>query len=202
MDASPNTTQLLDISPLESISYEIDKRMEEKKTLLRKILYDNIPLAKEMGLQISSYDEKSLSLCAPINRNTNHKGIAFGGSLYSLAVLAGLGLLFLKLKGENLTGNIVICKGFISYHFPVKDDLQATCHMPDATELDIFIRRYRRRGKSRVRLCSHIYSQSKVAVSFAGIYAVHSQKTQTYHSKSTSNPGWMNTYPEQKDIHD
>ena len=57
---------------------------------LRNVLHEEIPLTKAMGVEVNSYDGHCLVLSAPLDPNTNHKDTAFGGSLYSLAVLAGV----------------------------------------------------------------------------------------------------------------
>ncbi|HKE43757.1 MAG TPA: YiiD C-terminal domain-containing protein, partial [Steroidobacteraceae bacterium] len=52
-----------------------------------------IPLTRHIDVRIAGYDQDTLTLLAPLAANSNHKGTAFGGSLFSLAVLAGWGLL-------------------------------------------------------------------------------------------------------------
>src|ERR1700722_9348070 len=46
-------------------------------------------LAKHIGVVVESADDDAVVLRAPLAANANHQGTAFGGSLYSLAVLSG-----------------------------------------------------------------------------------------------------------------
>ena len=59
---------------------------------LQRRIDREIVLAKPMGIIVEAADERALVLRAPLAPNANHKGTAFGGSLYSLAVLDRLGL--------------------------------------------------------------------------------------------------------------
>lgn len=55
-----------------------------------------IPITQAMGVRVESYDGQQLILRAPIALNHNHLGTAFGGSLNTLATLAGYGFLWLE----------------------------------------------------------------------------------------------------------
>jgi thioesterase domain-containing protein len=65
---------------------------------LQKILYSEIPLTKAIGIEVCEFTGLSLTLKAPLEKNINHKCTAFGGSLYSVAVLSGWGLIYLLFK--------------------------------------------------------------------------------------------------------
>ena len=56
---------------------------------LQNLIDREIILAKHMGVVVESADDTSMVLRAPLAPNANHKGTAFGGSLYSIAVLTG-----------------------------------------------------------------------------------------------------------------
>jgi thioesterase domain-containing protein len=58
-------------------------------TYLQNLIDREITLAKHMAVVVESADDNSMILRAPLAPNSNHKGTAFGGSLYSLAVLTG-----------------------------------------------------------------------------------------------------------------
>ena len=75
---------------------------------LERTLHDEIPLTRAMDVRVAAYDGNLLRLTAPLSPNVNDKGTAFGGSLYSLAVLCGWSLLHLKVKEAGLSYNIVI----------------------------------------------------------------------------------------------
>ena len=65
---------------------------------LQNVFHQQIPITNHLGLQVSSYENETLRLFAPLQENINHKASAFGGSIYSVCVLAGWGLLYLKMK--------------------------------------------------------------------------------------------------------
>lgn len=141
------------------------------QSLERRILGD-IPLTRQIGVRVASYDGEALTLAAPLGPNSNHKGTAFGGSLFSLAVLAGWGVLTLKLAEHNAAGDIVIQDSEVRYRSPVTGDFTARAQAPAATEIERLLRMLKRHGRGRVRLRSVIEQAGKVAVEFEGTFAV------------------------------
>src|ERR1700733_11554189 len=58
---------------------------------LQRRLDREFPLARHIGGRADSADDRRVVLRAPFAPNANYKGTAFGGRLFSLAVLAGWG---------------------------------------------------------------------------------------------------------------
>lgn len=141
---------------------------------LERRLLEDIPLTRAMGLTVVEYSGSALSLAAPLDRNGNHKSTAFGGSLYSLAVLAGWGLLYLKMKESGRRGRIVIQESRIRYLRPVAEDLRATCRLDSEERLEVFFRTFDRRGMGRIDLRCSITANGAPAVEFEGRYVVTS----------------------------
>ncbi len=139
---------------------------------LEQTLHSEIPLSLAMGISVAGYDGNSLRLAAPLAPNINHKLTAFGGSLYSLAVLCGWGLLHLKLAEAGLHKHIVIQESSIRYLRPVKQEMQAECRM-DETEFARFMRTLKKHDRSRILLAVAILPGDEPAVEFAGRYVVH-----------------------------
>lgn len=139
---------------------------------LERTLHDEIPLSQAMGIRVAAYDGTVLKLTAPLVPNINHKSTAFGGSLYSLAVLCGWGLLHLKLAEAGLHKHIVIQESDIRYLLPVDHDMQAECHL-DATVLKPFLRTLAKHGRARLALDVVIKHHGRPAVEFSGRYVVH-----------------------------
>ena len=125
-----------------------------------------------MGIRVEYYDGTSLKLDAPLAPNTNHKSTAFGGSLYSLAVLCGWGLLHLKLADAKLHKPIVIQESDIRYLQPVEHDMHAECRLDDA-EFKKFLRTLEKRGRARMSLDVIISQDNRPAVEFTGRYVGH-----------------------------
>jgi thioesterase domain-containing protein len=144
----------------------------DRETQLERILHEEIPLTRAMGMQVADYDGTRLRLTAPLARNTNHKRTAFGGSLYSLAVLCGWGLLHLKLADAGLRKHIVIQESSIRYLHPVDQDMTAECRL-DEDAFDRFLRTLHKHDRARIELNVSIDHDARPAVTFTGRYVVH-----------------------------
>ena len=139
--------------------------------LERRILSD-IPLARHIGVRVLDFDGASLLLAAPLAANSNHKGTAFGGSLFSLAVLAGWALLTAKLRERGIDGELVIQDSRISYLAPVTGELTARAVLPAGPELERFMRAVDRYRKGRIHLHVSIEHAGREAVHFEGNFAL------------------------------
>ena len=141
--------------------------------LLQDVLHTEIPLTKHIGLTVVEYTDLSLTLTAPLENNINHKCTAFGGSIYSVSVLSGWGLIYLLLKKHNLSGHIVIQESDIKFIKPVNSDITSKCSFLSTQQCDKFINMFKRNGVARIKLTSKILSNSEDAVIFNGSYVVH-----------------------------
>jgi thioesterase domain-containing protein len=141
-------------------------------TALERTLHDEIPLSQAMGIRVAAYDGTSLKLTAPLAPNINHKSTAFGGSLYSLAVLCGWGLLHLKLVEAGLRKHIVIQESNVRYLLPVDQDMQAECGLDDAA-FKRFLRTLQKHDRARLSLDVAVKQSGQAAVEFSGRYVVH-----------------------------
>jgi thioesterase domain-containing protein len=139
---------------------------------LETLLHEEIPLTRALGIRAASYDGRCLALSAPLAPNVNHKSTAFGGSLYSLAVVCGWGLIHLKLTEAGLHKHIVIQESSIRYLRPVSDDMRAACCV-DGAALERFMRTLHRHDRARLDLKVTVSHDSEPAVEFSGRYVVH-----------------------------
>src|SRR5882757_2142143 len=95
-------------------------KMHHDPARLREIedyFHTKIPLTRAMGVKVESWDGSALVLTAPLTLNHNHLGTAFGGSLSTLATLAGYGLLWLLLDDPKV--HVVIRDSAIRFRKPV-----------------------------------------------------------------------------------
>jgi thioesterase domain-containing protein len=145
---------------------------EALRSYLEETFRTEIPITRAMGIRVRHYDGTNLVLGAPLEPNVNDKGTAFGGSLFSLLVLAGWGLIHLKLKEEEIPGDIMIHESSINYSLPVTEPWEAHCRLPEAPAYAHFLEQFRARGRARLALEASIMVGSRVAVSFRGSYAV------------------------------
>ncbi len=141
---------------------------------LQEVLYSEIPLTKNMGVEVRKCTELSLTLYAPLENNINHKSTAFGGSLYSVSVLSGWGLIYLLLKQHNLSGHIVIQESHIKYLKPVASDIMAECSFVSKEHCNRLIKMYKKKGVARIQLESRISNGAEACVIFNGRYVIHS----------------------------
>lgn len=138
---------------------------------IQELLHEKIPITRAMGVKVEDYDGESLVLSAPLAENVNHLGTAFGGSLHTLAVLSGYGLLWLELQDPH--SHIVIRASTISYERPVRgDEIRAICVRPDAEILAEFKQTFHQKGKARITLTATIEDHGVTAVRFEGTFVV------------------------------
>lgn len=131
-------------------------------------LHEKIPITRAMGVRVESYDAGNLILTAPLAMNHNHLGTAFGGSLVSVATLAGYSLLWLEI-GES-DSHLVIRKSSAAYHHPVRGDIRAICHRPDPGLFAAFKKAFTQKGKARIPLHVTIEEEGRVAMTFEATY--------------------------------
>ncbi len=140
---------------------------------LQEVLHSEMFVTKEIGISVDAYTGDSLTLHAPLESNLNHKCTAFGGSLYSVSVLSGWGLLYLLLNEHDLVGHIVIQESNTKFIKPVESDLSATCSFESIEQKDKFIKMFKRKGVARIQLESRITFDNDDHVVFKGSYVVH-----------------------------
>ena len=140
---------------------------------LLAVLNDEIPITRALGIKVDQLTDHSILLSAPLENNINHKSTAFGGSLYSVAVLAGWGMIYSLLDSLNLHAHIVIHESHIEYLKPVNQAIQASCEIDSQAEFDKKIKLYKRKGISRINLVVDINNAGQLAVKFNGQYVIH-----------------------------
>lgn len=135
-------------------------------------LHQSIPLARAMQVSCRQEADGRICLLAPLAPNCNDKGTAFGGSLATLATLAGWvevqRQLELALPDER--AEIVIQHGASNYLLPAGADFSA-CALPLAADaIERFIRQYRRRGLARLALQVDLHCAGQRVAQFGGDY--------------------------------
>ena len=140
---------------------------------LQSVLHQEIPLTVAMGISVSGCSQNRVELRAPLEPNINHKCTAFGGSLYSVAVLCGWGFVFHQLHLNKLTGHIVIQQSDVKYKIPVDGEIRAICEMDDKKNLIRFLKTYKRKKIARIKLQIKIIFNEEEAMIFCGQYVVH-----------------------------
>ncbi|MBA6131742.1 MULTISPECIES: YiiD C-terminal domain-containing protein [Pseudomonas] len=150
--------------------------MSTDSQYLQSVLHGDIPLTREMGLEVIDWQHHTLRLQLPLAANVNHKSTMFGGSLYCAAVLVGWGWLHMRLRELGIDdGHIVIQEGQISYPLPVTGAAIARCPAPEEKAWERFLNMYQRRGRARLTLQTTVSNtgSDEPAVTFSGQYVLH-----------------------------
>jgi thioesterase domain-containing protein len=130
-----------------------------------------IMLAKPMGVIVEAADETAMVLRAPLAPNSNHKGTAFGGSLYSLSVLTGWAWITRFLATRQLDADAVIQESSMRFLAPVQGEMRACIEIPADAEVDKFRRMLLRADRGRIRLQVNLYHELKLGTVFDGLFA-------------------------------
>jgi thioesterase domain-containing protein len=138
---------------------------------LQDLIDREITLAKHMAVVVESADDDSMILRAPLAPNDNHKGTAFGGSLYSLSVLTGWAWVTRCLATHQLDAEAVIQQSSMRFLVPVHGELRACIEVPAAATVDKFLKMLRRAGRGRIRLSVHMHEGLALATVFDGLFA-------------------------------
>ncbi len=128
-------------------------------------------LARHIGIVVESADDSCVVLRAPLALNANYKGTAFGGSLYSVAVLTGWAWFTRYLAARDLPADAVIQESNMRFLAPVQGELRACAAAPPDAQIDKFRKMLQRAGRGRIRLRVEIIYDQTLAALFDGVFA-------------------------------
>ena len=147
-----------------------------KVPALELFLHEMIPLAKAMGVGVEVSDAHALVLTAPKEQNKNSLNTAFGGSLVSLATLAGYGVVWELMRDANASNkpvwHIVVKESRAAYRRPVLGDLRAICERPAQAAIAEFKEALARYGKAKLKLKAHVIEDGAIAVDVTAAFVV------------------------------
>ena len=141
------------------------------KEYLQDRITSEFALARHIGIVVERADDSGIVLSAPLLPNANYKGTAFGGSLFSVAVLTGWAWVTRYLDATGFAADAVVQESTIRYLKPVHGELRATLGPPCAARTETFLRMLRRAGRGRIRLDVSILAGQIVATEFEGVFA-------------------------------
>jgi len=133
-------------------------------------------MSRELGLTLDRYEYRCLRASAPLAPNINHKQTAFGGSLYSVAVLTGWALVNLRLSEHEMAlqqrAEVVIYHSEMSYLAGVNQDFHAQATQSAPLQEQRFIQRLLRHGKASCLETIEIFQQDVVKARLSAKYVV------------------------------
>jgi thioesterase domain-containing protein len=127
-------------------------------------------LARHIGIVVERADDAGIVIAAPLEPNANHKGTAFGGSLFSLAVLTGWAWVTRYLDCAAIPADAVIQESTIRYLAPVHGMLRASLVPPRAAHVEKFAKMLQRAHRGRIGLAVGIREGRTVATEFEGVF--------------------------------
>lgn len=128
-----------------------------------------MPPVAAMGVEIAHYDGTRLRVHAPLARNVNDKGCAFGGSLNGVMTIAAWGLGFLKLAEAGQRADTYVQDSSIRYLAPLFGDLVAEAWLSPGQHWDDYIAQLAARGRARATVCARVAgSDGADAATFEG----------------------------------
>ncbi|MEP6547754.1 MAG: YiiD C-terminal domain-containing protein [Gammaproteobacteria bacterium] len=140
-------------------------------TYLQHRIVSEFALARHIGIVVESADDGAVVLRAPLAANANYKGTAFGGSLYSVAVLTGWAWVTRYLAARGVAADAVIQESSTRFLAPVQGELRASAAAPPEAQIDKFRKMLQRVGRGRIRLCVEIHYDQTLATLFEGVFA-------------------------------
>jgi thioesterase domain-containing protein len=138
---------------------------------LQKRIAGEFMLAKHIGIVVESADDSAVVLRAPLALNANYKGTAFGGSLYSVAVLTGWAWVTRYLAARGFAADAVIQESSVRFLVPVQGELRARVAAPSDAQIEKFRKMLQRAGRGRIRLRVEIIYNQTLAALFEGVFA-------------------------------
>jgi thioesterase domain-containing protein len=141
------------------------------KDYLQHRIVSEFALARHIGIVVESADDAAVVLRAPLAPNANYKGTAFGGSLYSIAVLTGWAWLTRHLAARGMAADAVIQESSTRFLAPVHGELRASAAAPPVPQIDKFYKMMHRAGRGRIRLRVDIDYDQTPATTFEGVFA-------------------------------
>ncbi|QOL26009.1 YiiD C-terminal domain-containing protein [Thalassotalea sp. LPB0316] len=147
--------------------------LDRSVTQLVETWHATIPASKAMAIEVTSYDRQKLVTRCDLMFNKNLHNTMFAGSINTLATLTGWGWVHLQLRQLGFEGDIVLAQGNINYLAPIPHYSHAVVEKADTIES---YQRLKDGRKAKAEITCHVYSGSKIAASFHGVYVVVPQK--------------------------
>ena len=141
-----------------------------RATDLEHYLHDHIPLSRALGVRVEHVSQELVRLSAPLAPNRNHRDTAFGGSVASLAILAGWSWLRARVDDRTPVPQLVIQEQTVQYLAPIEAAFEAVCPAPAESDWRRFARALEARGRGRLALATDVTCRGAVTARFHGLF--------------------------------
>ncbi|MBL6749110.1 MAG: YiiD C-terminal domain-containing protein [Nevskia sp.] len=118
---------------------------------LTDFLHSRIPLTAAMQLRVQPGERHAIEVRAPLAPNINVHQTAFGGSLVTLAIVAGWTLLHQALQQDAVECAVFVQKSQCEYLLPARGELSAAARLP-ADAWREFLADLRLHGRARIEI--------------------------------------------------
>ena len=125
---------------------------------LNHFLYNELPLARALQIEVQRADRSSVLLRAPFAPNRNAHGSAFGGSLAALGILGGWATVYSRLHLDGIDAALVIKTSHCDYQAPITSDICVEAAISDAQWTD-FLAYFQSHGKARISVDSRLVGE-------------------------------------------
>lgn len=137
---------------------------------LQTYLHEHIPLSRAMQIEVITATPEGIELGAPLAPNVNHRGTAFGGSIATLATLAGWSLLRVRLGDYAPLPHLVIQRSSMEYLLPIEGTFSATVSYPAEADWTDFLTRLEAQGRARLNLAVEVFANKQLAARMTGVF--------------------------------
>jgi thioesterase domain-containing protein len=134
-------------------------------------LFQDIAPAQAMQIAVDSFTGNRLELCAPLEPNLNDKGTGFAGSITSMLVLAGWGLITLHLREAGVQAEVVVSKSETQYRSPVRGELCSIAEV-DGEQLKQLVADYSETSRGRLDVSIRLTSEGETCATMTACYVV------------------------------
>jgi thioesterase domain-containing protein len=144
---------------------------QDPAAALTEYLHREIPAARAMDIRVVELTPERARLTAPFAPNANDHGSAFGGSVASIAILAGWAWVHDHLRREGLHVGSVLRGSELKFRAPAAGDLEAITALPEPREVARFLRGLRKFGRGRVSVPTEVRCGGELVAEHRGDYA-------------------------------
>lgn len=128
-----------------------------------------------MRVRVVAVTANRIVLRAPLQPNRNHQQTAFGGSISTLALLAGWALVHARLEAEGVAHNLVVKDQETSYLHAITDPLVAEATLKSEADWVRFTKTMKRHHKAAITVGAELKQGTTPAARFRATFVAFAQ---------------------------